>query len=43
MGPTIQYSDERELPVESHEQPLFMRSYEHLIIKQNGGFFCTSL
>jgi hypothetical protein len=35
MEPTIQYSDEREHPVEYHEQPLFMR-YEHSIIKKKG-------
>ncbi len=39
MGLNIQYSDERELPVQPHEQPLFERRYEHWIIKQNGGSF----
>ncbi len=38
MGPTIQYSDERELPV---QQPLFMCSYDHWITKQNGGSFAV--
>ncbi len=31
MGSTIQYLDEKELPVEYNEQPLFMRCYEHSI------------
>ncbi len=38
----MQYSDERELPVEYHKHFLFMRSCEHSIIKQNG-VFCTYL
>jgi hypothetical protein len=43
MRRTIRYSDERELPVEHHEQPMFIRRYDHRIIKQNRRLFCTPL